>query len=116
MMRMRFFVVAAAASLFSSSSFAAGPICPAGTNVGTCLNNAIAAIDQLEQRVARLEAEVAQGGGATGNAASGRGIGNMQGQGVTCKGGQVLDPRTDRCACQNNWVWDGSTCKPKNAP
>jgi len=113
---LRLFVFAALCLSFASTASAAGPVCPPGTNAGTCLNNAIAAIEQLEQRVAKLEAERGQSGGGA-PAPTGQGAGNIHSQAPpSCKGGQVLDVKTDRCVCQNNWVWDGANCRPKNAP
>ena len=40
-----------------AAAAAASGLCPAGTSAGQCLDNAVAAINDLERRVAALEAQ-----------------------------------------------------------
>ncbi len=75
--------------------------CPPGMSAGACLDKALAAIDDLERRVATLEA-ASRSGGAPAKA------------GGQCTGGQVM--QGGQCACPNGLVMGPMGCRPKNAP
>jgi len=57
------FLVVDEASAAPRSSYSRSQVCPPGTSAGACLDNAFAAIDDLERRVSALES--AQSGGST---------------------------------------------------
>jgi hypothetical protein len=75
--------------------------CPPGMSAGACLDKALAAIDDLERRVAQLE----RGGGSSKGANDGK---------PNCTGGQVV--QGGQCVCPNGLVSTPMGCRPKNAP
>ena len=90
----------AASPYYNSSS----QVCPSGTSPGRCLDNAIAAIDDLERRVAILE-------GRGGAASQGTGYNGQQMQGSFESGQQP--PAQNSHGCKKGWEWEPDLLPPR---